>query len=413
MMAITLPMPARSTATRLEFTVRVLHSFAEAEAYRSAWDDLVLRSGADVYQTFDWCRLWWQYYGTKRELHLLLCFAGEELVALIPAFVETLGLSPARLRVAKLVGSDFTLHLCNLPILAGALEFAVVRALNYFLGEHRCDALRFGPLSGPAARVDELLAIGRSQPELVGKAEALGDSCNTFFQLPASFDEYLKAIGKQPRGNFNRSVAQLERARRVTFDVVSAAGKLAAEFDAFCRLHDAQWRAEGKLGHFGDWPHARDFNRDLVRTLGAQGLVRFHRILADDQLISSQFSFVFGGSSYWRLPARLAGPEWDKLSLGRMGLAKMIEASLGEDRNTIEGGRGHYAYKLQLGGVELPLRTVQFLRRGTGVSARVVLFRRFASLLNLAYYKIMFLRLAPRVRWLQRPLWPFWIRYSG
>jgi CelD/BcsL family acetyltransferase involved in cellulose biosynthesis len=108
----------------------VLHSFAGAESLRSAWDELVLRSGADIYQTFDWCRLWWHHYGAGRQLHLLLCFLGEELVGLVPAFIETLWLGPARIRVAKLVGADFSLHLCNLPVISDALPSVTSRAIH-------------------------------------------------------------------------------------------------------------------------------------------------------------------------------------------------------------------------------------------------------------------------------------------
>jgi CelD/BcsL family acetyltransferase involved in cellulose biosynthesis len=407
---LTMPTASDKVSPENQQSVRLLHSFADAEPFRSAWNDLVLRSGADVYQTFDWCRLWWQYYGARRQLHLLLCFSGEQLVGLVPAFVETLWLGPVRLRVAKLVGSDYTLHLCNLPVLAEDITSVVSRAIDHFLGRCRCDVLLFGPLSGPAGRIDELLAAGRHESGLVARAEALGNSCNTFFQLSDTFDEYLKAIGKQQRGNLNRTLTQFSKAHTVSFDTVSQPDQLDAEFERFRLLHDAQWRAEGKLGHFGDWPHAGDFNHDLICALGGQGMVRFHRILADDEVVCSQFCFVFGQTNYWRLPARVFAPEWDRLSFGRMGLAKMVEASISEGQHTIEGGRGHYAYKLQMGGVELPLRTVQFMRRGTGVLARVALFRRFASLLNLAYYKVIFVRVAPRFRLLQRPLLPFWIR---
>jgi hypothetical protein len=139
-------------------------------------------------------------------------------------------------------------------------------------------------------------------------------------------------------------------------------------------------------------------------------MVRFHRILADNRVVSSQYSYVFGGINYWRLPARAFAPKWDRLSFGRMGLAKMIGASISEGLHTLEGGRGHYDYKLQMGGHELPLRTVQFVRRGPGVSARVRVFRTFASLLDLAYYKVVFARLAPRMPALRRSLWPVWIR---
>ena len=133
---------ADSTTAARQLSIRVLHSFADAESLRSAWNDLVLRSGADVYQTFDWCRLWWQYYGARRQLHLLLCFADEELVGLVPAFVETLWLGPVRLRVTKMIGADFTIQLCNLPVLPDVLSDVAGWAIQSFLGR---SSLRFVP----------------------------------------------------------------------------------------------------------------------------------------------------------------------------------------------------------------------------------------------------------------------------
>jgi len=228
--------------------------------------------------------------------------------------------------------------------------------------------------------------------------------------LPDTFKEYLKSLGAKERGNFSRRRTQLSKGHRVTFDVVSQVDKVASEFEGFRLLHDAQWQAEGKLGHFGDWPNAGNFHRDLVRTLGRQGMVRFYRILTDDRIISSQFCYVFRETNYWRLPARVYGEEWDRLGLGKMGCVKMIEGSLEAGLQIVEAGRGHYEYKIQLGGREWPLRTVQFVRRGPGVSARVRVFRTFASLLDLVYYKVVFARLAPRMPALRRPLWPVWIR---
>jgi CelD/BcsL family acetyltransferase involved in cellulose biosynthesis len=405
-----MPKVAKVAKPPVGFTVRVLHSFDEAEPFQSAWNGLVLRTGADVYQTFDWCRLWWHYYGGRRQLHLLLCFSGEELVGLVPAFIEILWLGPTRLRVAKLAGSDYTLNLCNLPVSVDVLPSVISQAIHHFLGKHRCDLLLLGPLSGPAARMDELIATARSEGELVETIESVGNSCNTYFDLPETFEKYLQVIGKQQRGNLNRTLTQFSKVCRVAFDVVTQPDKLAGGFESFCLLHNAQWRAEGKLGHFGDWPHAEQFNRDLVRTLGRQGMVRFHRILAGDQVVSLQYGFVFGNTNHWRLPARVFSPEWDRLSFGRMGLAKMIEASIAEGHQIVEGGRGHYAYKIQMGGREWPLRTLQLKRRGIGVSARVRVFRAMASMLNLVYYKALFIRLGPRLAVLQRPLWPVWIR---
>ncbi len=391
---------------------QVLDSFADAEPLRSGWDELVLRAGADVYQTFDWCRLWWRHYGAGRQLQLLLYFRGEELVGLVPAFIETLWLGPIRVRAAKLVGTDFTLNLCNLPVLANVLSLVVSHSIRHFFGKHHCDVVLFGPLSGPTARLDELVMASENEKEsgIAESVQTLGNSCNTYFQMPDTFAQYLKDIGKQQRGNFNRGVTQFCGAHKVSFDVVSEGDKVNSEFEGFCRLHASQWGAEGKLGHFGDWPNAQSFNRDLICTLGKKGMVRFHRILANDHVVSSQYTFAYGGTNYWRLPARVSGPEWDRFSLGRIGLLKMIESSMSEGQQTIEAGRGHYTYKVQLGGREWPLRTIQMVRRGRGVSARVRMFRALALLLDVAYYKVVCARVAPRLPAFRRPLWPIWIR---
>lgn len=393
-------------------TVRILHSFAEAEPFRTAWDDLAARSGADVYQTFDWCSIWWKYYGEKRSLHLLLCYSGEELVGVVPGFIETLWLGPIRIRAAKLVGSDFTLHLCNLPVLASALPTVVSRAIQHFIGQHRCDLLAIGPLSGPRAQIEEVVAVAQTVGRIIAKTATQGTDCNTYFELPTSFDDYLKSLSKQPRDNITRYLRQLTKTHQASFDTVSEPDKVVAEFELFRKLHEAQWKVDGKLGHFGDWPKSEDFNRELVRVLGDRKMVQFDRILADDQVVSSDFSFVFNNKLYSRLPARARGPEWDKYGFGRMGLVKLFKHAINEGRHCVEAGRGHYEYKLLLGGREFPMRTVQFMRRGFGVSTRVRLFRATANLLVKTYYKVFVRRLAPRIPALQGPIWPYMIRIT-
>lgn len=393
-----------------QLSVRVLHSFAEAESLRVAWNDLVTRSGVDIYQTFEWCSTWWKYYGEERKLHLLLGFSGEELVALIPAFIETLWLGPVWIRAAKLIGSDFSLSLCNLPAIPSMLPAMIDHGIEYFVGKNRCDILLIGPLSGLSAEIEAIITAGHKRADLIGQTQSLGTSCNTYFSLPGTFSEYLKTLDKKQRSNFKRMTEQSAKTHRVTFDTVNTAERMTAEFKDFCRQHEDQWRLEGKLGHFGDWPHAYDFNRDLINTLSAQGMVRFYRILADDQVISSQYCFILGRSVYWRLPARIRSAEWDRCSLGTMGLVRMIELSISQGAQTIEAGRGHYGYKVLHGAREWPLRTVQYIGRGSFVSTRVRLFRAFAALLNLLYYKIFFVRIGPRLPMFQRALWSVWIR---
>ena len=400
------------TKTNLDSNISysIYTSFDEIPELQEEWDSFVGSVKGDIYLTFDWCRLWWQYYGTNRRLQLLLFFSNDKLVGLIPAFVEILWLGAARIQAAKLIGSDFSLQFCNLPISPNALDGVVSQTVRHFLGNQKCDIFIAGPLSGHPDRIERILSIAQKEHNIVGKAESQGNFCATSFELSDNFDQYLNEIGNRQRGNYRRSLKQLSKNHQVRTDTILEHDSLLHEFDQFQSLHEAQWSLEGQLGHFGDWPKASAFNRDLVACFGKKGMVRFFRILAGDQVVSSQFCFLFNNTNYWRLPARACKPEWEKLSLGKMGLIQMIEASIAEKITAIEGGRGHYDYKVQLGGREEPLRTIMFIRRGFWVSLRVRLFRTSASLLHTVYYKIFFVRLASKLPILKRPLWSVWIR---
>lgn len=397
------------SSVRETLTVRRLTAFAEGDSVRQDWNDLVLRSGADIYQTFEWCEVWWRYYGAGRELHVWLYYRGEQLVGVIPAFTETVRLGLVRLRLAKLISADHTINLCNLPVLTDVFAQVIRHAVEELLGRESCDVLLFGPLAGPTARVDALLAAA-SETGLVAQADLLGDDCNTYFSLPESYEAYLGSLEKKPRNNLTRATAAITKTHRTAYDVLTSPAEVRRGFEEFSRMHENQWKSAGKLGHFGDWPRGLEFNRDLVETFAKQGAVRFFRIIADDLVVSSQFCFVCGRTTYFRLPARLTGAPWDRCSLGVLSLVHKLKVSIADGQRSAESGRGHYDYKLQYGGHEVPLRTVQLIRRGRGVRARVRAFRKLAALVEAGYYKLVFVRLAPRLPLLQRPLARFYIR---
>ena len=140
------------------------------------------------------------------------------------------------------------------------------------------------------------------------------------------------------------------------------------------------------------------------------GRVRLVRLWANDQVVSYQYCLTFGDRLYWRLPARLVGEQWDRFGMGRLGLVKMIEAAIGEGIHWIEGGPGHYDYKAQLGGQEVPLVSQVIVANSRKSRWRWKLFQKAARLLHLCYYRIWFGRIAPRLPLPRRRLWKIWIR---
>jgi hypothetical protein len=90
----------------------------------------------------------------------------------------------------------------------------------------------------------------------------------------------------------------------------------------------------------------------------------------------------------------------------------MVQELIGAGVTAIEAGRGGYDYKLSYGGRNVPVQRLLFYPAKQVWRARLLLA--WSDLLHLLYYRIWFLRLAPRMRrWFglrPRPLWWLWIK---
>jgi CelD/BcsL family acetyltransferase involved in cellulose biosynthesis len=404
------PADGSVAADEAPLSLRVFTSFEDAREIASEWDRLVERLDGSLYMTSRWCEIWWRHYGRGRELRLCAVRAGDELVGVVPFCIDRLWVPVGRTRVAKLVGADSTVSLVELPIELAFAERALSLSLERLLVGDRVDMVHLGPCS---AATPQLAGVPAAVASLGVVAEVLRDreqGSHTAFELPDGFEAYLGGLSKNQRSNYKRNVNKLSKAFRFEVDVLSSPEEIEGEFDAFIDMHQAQWHAVDKLGHFGDWPGSRAFARDLVHELAQSDQVRLIRLIADGEVVSYYWCFVEGTTYYWRLPARVFGETWDQFSLGRVGLMKMMEVASAEGVTSIEAGTGRYEYKDKLNATTLPLRSIVVGRRTWTSRARARTALAYADLLHLAYYRVWFLRLAPRAKFLRTPLWRSWIR---
>jgi CelD/BcsL family acetyltransferase involved in cellulose biosynthesis len=397
-------------APPLGLTRRVVDSFDEATALRDEWDALVQRSGAPLYQTFDWCRVWWNHYGSGRALRLVFVHSGGKLVGIVPMFIERLGLAPLHLKVAKLLSSDFTLALCDPPVERQSGREVFEQVLGQLFQVDRCDAVHFGPITNEYSALNSMREACAARHDLGVMARDRECGRHTVFDLAGGFDGFLRGMSKNQRSNYKRNVNGLTKNFRFAVDVVSDAEGAAREFENFIDMHQRQWQTVGNLGHFADWPGAIEYHRELVRAMASAGKLRLLRMLADDEVVSYYFCFASGGTYYWRLPARKVGDEWDRHALGRVGLMKMLEVAAGEGATRIEAGNGWYEYKERLNATSHPLHSIVISSRSAGSHMRTRAALALADVIDKAYYRLWFSRVAPRLPLPRRGLRRFWIR---
>jgi CelD/BcsL family acetyltransferase involved in cellulose biosynthesis len=402
--------PATGLNPGEDMAFRVLTEFDESEVSRDEWDALVAAQNGNLYMTFDWCRTWWRFYGRNRDLHILVFRRGDELVAILPMFVETLWLGPVWLKLAKPIGADFSIQLCNFPVREGRAAAVLREAIPYFTGTCGCDAVLFSPLSAHFNGFTEFQAACRADAPGARLAQDQVIDCHSIFGLPADFESYLGSIGKSQRANYKRDLNLLRKSFTVATDTISEPARLTEEFGVFSKMHKIQWNSEGKQGHFQDWPHSYEFNLELVKAQAEHGRARLYRLLLNGEPAAYQYGFVFNDWLYWRLPARVSGKEWNRFGLGRMGLAKLLESAIAEGVRFVEGGQGHYEYKTQMGATESDVHSLVIVSEKTGAMGRYRLMKMLSELLTVAYYKVLYRRIYPRVRFLRRPFARIWIR---
>lgn len=385
-------------------------AFEQVSCPREEWDTFVEAAHGGVYFTYDYCRIWWKYYGRGRDLRIFLFRVEGQLVGIVPVVVGRLSVGPLSLRLAKLLGSDSTLAVLHPPVKSEHATVVYQTVISKALHEFRCDVISFSMLSGERDAAESIRcacdALGPRIRILRDRAFAV----HTVFHLPVTFDEYLASLSRSERGNYRRCERRLSECGTIVVRQHETPEQVDAAFDRFVALHERQWHQVRKLGHFGDWPESRTFTHELLRVCAALGRAQIEEMAVGQTTVGMEISLFFGDTCHRRLPARCCMQEWERRGIGRVALVRQVRDLIAQGTRRIEAGSGHYPYKLNLGGVEYCLHSLLIVRNRRWVCVKARALAWYADLLNCAYYGLWFSRLASRLPFPRRPLWKSWIR---
>ncbi len=391
-------------------TMEVYTDFASC-GLAQAWDAFVERVSGDIFLTFDWQRIWWKYYGRGRSLRVYIFRVGEEWVGLVPMFTETVRLGPLWVRRAKMVGSDYSFGHFRPAIVTDCLG-PVLGAMLEDLRRLGCDQVLLGPLAGR-------YEYGETLREALSKMIGAKFTCRqlrypqTYYKLADDYEQWLRGLKTSHRKSVRKEYRRLEN-QTISFTIEFAGEERLEEmFDEFVRLHQQNWNEQGKLGHFGDWPHSAAFHSELARAQIKKERLRLMRIGFSDGSCGYAYNYRCGDMYYEYLSARtFDSPEG--VSMGRVIHAETVKRCAIESVKWIDSMQGRYDHKSELEGRCLPQRLLVLEGRGAGRRIRIGLFRLAAELVHLLYYKLYFCRLATHLSTRRRRgLREGWIRACG
>lgn len=330
-------------------------------------------------------------------------------VGVLAFAVETFKLGPLSVRVARLAGMDPNFAILSFPLRSDRASCALELVFEDLLCKRGCAGVSLSPVSDVVRDFSSIYAAIERRGQCLVLNEARRQ--HTVMYLPESRKEYWLSLSRSRQKEIRRSSNKMKRNYSLRH-CYSTPQDVKKRFESFVEQHTRQWQADGRGGHFNDWPGSREYYRDLVCRLSPAGHALVETHMGNEEVLTSRLTFLFGDRAYWRLTARTLKPDAVRMGVGKVALVERVQNLIDRDIRVIEAGAGEYDYKLSYGGQLISLRQIVVSTTRNALQMRLLLF--WADLLDLFYYRIWFLKLAPRLRRLTGgrppPLWWAWIR---
>ena len=331
-------------------SLSVIDSLEGLDAIQNQWNRLHTKIHGTVFQTFSWNRHWWNVYRNGYTLRVVTVWQGDELLAVLPLFLERICLGILHLQRLRLLG---TRHIYGeyTPLLSGLHQNEINKELSGWLEreltEGRCDIVelfRFSPTSVSVAKFLNTLrsaAIGfRYDPKCIP---------HVTMKLASNWEEYIESLSGVERTMLRRRQKSLAKAG-VTIEKVTDPKLFASAFNDFAALHAATWRPRGREGYFESLDGFENFHWVVTGDLMGQGCARLYFLRAGEKRIAAVQAFFVHDHCCFYLSGLDRSSEFIRYSPGKVLLARVIRDAIEDGCTTFDFQGGDEDYKFRFGG---------------------------------------------------------------
>jgi CelD/BcsL family acetyltransferase involved in cellulose biosynthesis len=332
-------------------------------ARESQWNGLLATSGLDpLFLSWNWMRLWWQFFGGRPgdALCLLAAYRGETLVGLAPLYSAKVRRNLLPHRSLQFIGISWrnTNALISeyLDVISAPGDRDAVRALflRHLLSHDSWSELIVSYTPAPEAWKN---AFRESIGHRSFYARDVSQSVSHQADLGSGFQQYLSRLGESTRRSLWHLRRRLRSQGRVRLEQVSAE-QVASGFQDLNRLHALRWRQPAFGGK------RLGFHEALARRLAERDELRLSRLWVGDRVVSVLYDIRKAHRQY-NLKLGFDSSIERSFSLGLIHFGFAMESACDEGTTTYDflAGRGRKTdYKNHLGQAREDLVTVQILK---------------------------------------------------
>lgn len=393
--------------------VDCFHNFNDLQLIKNEWDNFISLVCGEIFFTYDWCRTWWKYYGTKRDLAIFVFRSGNEICGILPVFREKLWIGPVSIAAIKMVGSDFMPVTITVPIKQEYIDQVIDRLIEKLKTLWKWHILYLGAICGRYDSLDTLVHAFKSKLGKEYCCELTESDVQTYFAVAPNWEAQVAALASKQRTNVRRTFRETSSKGIEISSNLASEESLSKMFDNFVEMHQKHWQEIGNAGHFGAWPYSKEFHREIAETQLDLNRLRLIEIKFNNIPVGYEYLYRLQDTYCWFLNARSDFENNKRIDYKWIAYRAKIESALNDGIKTIDGMRGMYDYKLLMGGKVLPSHNLFIYSTQFPVMQRVVIFRLLAKFLDILYHKLWRRRMAPRFGIKPRTFWKKWIRSSS
>jgi CelD/BcsL family acetyltransferase involved in cellulose biosynthesis len=307
------------------------------------WKDIVDHSECTIFQTFEWQRTWWEYFGRNKDLYCAVCREGQEIVGLLPMFVEYTSLLGLKLiRCLRFIGTGLSDYLE--PIVLPGYEELVIGAFVNSLQEHKqdWDILEISDVSEtrplPKMLIERMKASG-------ARIYSYKGDLSSQVMLPSTWEEFLKQLGKHGRHELKRKTEKMKEGAALHVEVLgNEPSEVRGAVEGFALIHGNRWRSLGYKSAFDDDKHL-DFHRKFAEEFSKRGWLQIFFLTLNGERVAVNFGFHFNKRIYVYQANAFARDEIMKCSPGFVLHCEVIKRGIEKGMTIYDMLRGSQEYK--------------------------------------------------------------------
>jgi CelD/BcsL family acetyltransferase involved in cellulose biosynthesis len=345
-----------------ECSLHLVESTQEFDGLESEWDLLFEENGVSVFQSFEWQRTWWKYFGEGNpctRLYIIVIRSGQRLLAIAPFFIETINtLGLYTLRKISLLGrrdSDY------LDVLAAkGFESLSVDVIASHLAKHSSmfDVLYLEDIperSRTHTALYEALARAQFRGELF-----INEYCPRT-RLLDSWEATLSSFTGTHRRYLNQRRRQIRENFVAEFEVTAEQKDVSQNMTDFIALHQRRWNKKGYKGVFSDQRMVL-FHHEVAQRCFQRGWLFLAFLRLDGKRTAAIYGFRFRDELEYYLGGVEEGGAAGPYSPGSVLHSYAMEAAIREGKKVYDFMRGRERYKYTFGAVDCANWTLLILR---------------------------------------------------